>query len=138
MSLTADRLHSAHCRVCSPAALATADDDVTAEHFAAALTAAVTASLPTQPASTYALRPQLTTGQRRLLDAEFDRLRRLLDVRVDDDLGDPARLLTAVVLLDDMARQAPALDAVIREEDARSGRAPNLVPAAGWTRRPLR
>jgi hypothetical protein len=135
VSQTVDRLHHTHCRVCSPTLQTAADDDVTARHFAATLTATVASQLPIQPASTHALRPQLTAGQRRLLDAEWDRLRRLLDVRIGADLGDPARILGAVVLLDDMARQAPALDAAIQEEDARRFRVPNLTVAV-WTQRP--
>jgi hypothetical protein len=125
----ANRIHGAHCRVCSPA------EPAAAEHFASALTAAVTSELPTQPASTHALRPQLTAGQRRLFEAEWERLCRLLDVRLEGDLGDPARLLAAVVLLDDMATQAPALDDTLRERDARTSRLPNLFEGqrVTWT-----
>jgi hypothetical protein len=60
-----------------------------------------------------AVDPNLTAGQRRLLQAEQARLFRMLDDRR------PGRLEAVLVLLDDLAQQAPAVDDVLESERQR-------------------
>jgi hypothetical protein len=57
--------------------------------------------------------PDLTRGQTQVLKAEETRLFRMLSART------PRAMLGVIVLLEDLAGQAPAVDAALEEEDKR-------------------
>lgn len=113
----ADRFHADSCPVCTPNAAAGLFVDQLAEAVAQELDAPAPAPHD----------PYLTTGQRHLFNTERDRLCRLLDVRDSDGGPDPARIVAAIVLLDDIATQAPHLDDAHRDQDARTARLPDLI-----------
>jgi hypothetical protein len=82
------------------------------DEYVAALAGAVAAEHP-QPAVDLH-NPQLTRGQAQVLRAETPRLFRLLSRR-----SDPRAIPAAVLLLEDLAEQAPAVDDALALEDER-------------------
>lgn len=102
-----DRFHADACAVCLGHPL----PDGSPEVFAAALADAVALEAADPPAEFE--NPQLTPGQKRVFEGERARLFRMLDART------PAKDAAVLVLLDDMASQAPAVDAVIAVEAER-------------------
>lgn len=79
--------------------------------YVTALAAAVAAEHP-QPAVDFH-NPRLTRGQAQVLRTERDRLCRMLDRRDGRSLG------AVLVLLEDLAEQAPAVDQALAEQDER-------------------
>lgn len=76
--------------------------------------------------------PDLTRGQAQVLRAEQSRLIRILDRRVDDGRGDPRAVAAVLILLEDLAGQAPAVDdELAREQERRSAAAAARPRLAG-------
>jgi hypothetical protein len=110
-----DGLHADCCAVCTVKGGNGAVD--TARLFVGQVADAVAVELADPPVEFED--PQLTPGQKRVFDADRDRLFRFMDRRPERTSDGALDRLMIVALLQDMASQAPAVDDVLAAEQAR-------------------